>query len=149
MEATKENYFAYNKNLRPYAHKLRSSMTKAEAYLWKYVLKGGAMKGCIFRRQRLVLKYIAYFMCKELKLIIEVDGVKHQWEEVIAKDIIRQKNIELAGFKAISFSDDEVLKDISNVIREIEIGVAELEAQMTTLLIPSSEGNVPILTRCI
>jgi very-short-patch-repair endonuclease len=141
MEATKHNYYAYNKNLRTYAHKLRSSMTKAEACLWKYALKAGAMKGYTFRRQRPVLKYIADFMCKELKLIIEVDGITHQWDDVIAKDTIRQKNLEQAGFKVIRFSDDEVLKDISNVIREIELSIEQLEAQLTTPLIPRQRGK--------
>jgi hypothetical protein len=55
----------YNKNLQPYANRLRKEMTKAEACLWKYVLRAGKMKGFQFSRQRPVLKYIADFMCKE------------------------------------------------------------------------------------
>ena len=73
----------YNKNLQPYANRLRKEMTKAEACLWKYVLRAGTMKGFQFRRQRPVLNYIADFMCKELMLIIEVDGITHHFEEVI------------------------------------------------------------------
>jgi very-short-patch-repair endonuclease len=80
-------------------------------------------------------------MCKELKLIIEVDGITHQLDEVIANDMIRQKNLVQAGFKVIRFSDDEVLKDISNVIREIELSIEQLEAQMTTPLIPRQRGT--------
>jgi very-short-patch-repair endonuclease len=65
-------------------------MTKAEACLWKYVLKAGGMKGLAFRRQRPVLHYIADFMCKELQLIIEVDGITHTYEEVAEKDNRKQ-----------------------------------------------------------
>ena len=64
-------------------------MTKAEACLWRYVLRARKMKGYSFRRQRPVLHYIADFMCKELKLIIEVDGITHQFEETIKYDKIR------------------------------------------------------------
>ncbi|MEM9326960.1 MAG: DUF559 domain-containing protein, partial [Bacteroidota bacterium] len=42
----------YNKKLQPYANSLRSDMTKAEACLWKYVLKARMMRGYQFRRQR-------------------------------------------------------------------------------------------------
>src|SRR4030095_16293836 len=78
-----ENHF-YNKTLQPYANKLRKEMTKAEACLWKYVLRAGMMS-YKFRRQRPVLNYIADFMCIKLKLIIEVDGITHQWEETFYK----------------------------------------------------------------
>lgn len=77
-----ESYNLYNKKLQPYASKNRKQMTKAEACLWKYVLKA-KMTGYTFNRQRPVLNYIADFMCKEKKLIIEVDGITHTFEEVI------------------------------------------------------------------
>jgi len=105
----------YNKNLQPYANRLRKEMTKAEACLWKYVLRAGKMTGFQFRRQRPVLKYIADFMCKELMLIIEVDGITHHWEEVIKKDEIRQKALEAAGFSVLRFTDEEVLTNIQAV----------------------------------
>ena len=110
----------YNKNLQPYANRLRKEMTKAEACLWKYVLRAGKMKGFSFRRQRPVLKYIADFMCKELMLIIEVDGSIHQQEEVITNDEVRQKALEEAGFTVLRFTNDEVLKDIQSVYSHLE-----------------------------
>lgn len=116
-------------------------MTKAEACLWKYVLRAGGMKGYTFRRQRPVLQYIADFMCKELMLIIEVDGLSHQFEDVIKKDEIRQKRLEEAGFTVIRFSDEEVLKDINNVSRAIEITVEEMEKKRPTPFIPRQRGT--------
>ena len=120
MEADKSSHYGYNKNLKQFARNLRNDMTKAEACLWKYVLKGRQMKGYQFRRQRPVLNYIADFMCKELKLIIEVDGITHQWEHVIKNDKKRQKELEEFGFCFLRFDDDEVLKDIDWVYHEIE-----------------------------
>ena len=91
------NFNHYNKNLQPFATQNRKQITKAEACLWKYALKAKQM-GYTFNRQRPVLKYIADFMCKELKLIIEVDGYTHLLENVIKNDIIRQQKLESAGF---------------------------------------------------
>lgn len=110
----------YNKELQPYANRLRKEMTKAEACLWKYVLRAEKMKGFQFRRQRPVLNYIADFMCKELMLVIEVDGITHHFEEVIKKDNIRQKVLETAGFTVIRFTDDEVLNNIDAVYNYLE-----------------------------
>ena len=90
-------------------------MTKAEACLWKYVLRARKLSGYQFRRQRPVLNYIADFMCMELMLIIEVDGITHHWEETIKKDEIRQKSLESAGFTVIRFTDEEVLNHIQVV----------------------------------
>ena len=84
-------------------------MTKAEACLWKYVLRARTMKGYQFRRQRPVLNYIADFMSKELRLIIEVDGFTHQFEEVLEKDQKREQALQKAGFRILRFSDQEVL----------------------------------------
>jgi very-short-patch-repair endonuclease len=110
----------YNKNLQPNANRLRKEMTKAEACLWKYVLRAGKMKGFQFRRQRPVLIYIADFMCKELMLIIEADGSIHQLEEVIKNDKIRQRALEDAGFTVLRFTNEEVLKDIVSVCGYLE-----------------------------
>ena len=109
-----ENHY-YNKRLQPYANKLRKRMTKAEACLWKYVLRAGQLNGYSFRRQRPVLRYIADFMCKELMLIIEADGLSHQWEGAAERDAVRQKHLEEAGFTVLRFDDREILNNIGGV----------------------------------
>jgi very-short-patch-repair endonuclease len=102
-------------------------MTKAEACLWKFVIGGKQMMNYQFRRQRPVLNYIADFMCKELMLIIEVDGITHQWEEVYQKDLIREQKLKEVGFYIIRFDDNEILSDINNVIRAIESYILTFE----------------------
>ncbi|MCF8367897.1 MAG: endonuclease domain-containing protein [Bacteroidales bacterium] len=133
MQNTKQagpnNNWHYNKKLQPFARQLRENMTKAEACLWKYALKAGKLSSWQFRRQRPVLNYIADFMCKELLLIIEVDGITHLFEETVAKDIRKEKDLEAVGFKVLRFTDSEVLNDISNVIRTIEYW-AEVRREM-------------------
>lgn len=102
-------------------------MTKSEACLWKYCLKGRMLNGYQFRRQRPVLNYIADFMCKELKLIIEVDGYSHSFDEIISKDKKKQTDLENAGFSVIRFFDEEILNDIENVKRTLGGWIEDFE----------------------
>lgn len=118
-KASKSNLNLYNHRLKEYAQENRSNATKAEACLWKYVLRAKQMKGYTFNRQRPVLSYIADFMCKELKLIIETDGITHTWETVSENDLIRQKLLEEAGFTVLRFTDEEVLTAIDRVYHKI------------------------------
>jgi very-short-patch-repair endonuclease len=126
-KAKKSNLFQYNKNLKVFASKNRKEMTKAEACIWKFVLANKQMMSYPFRRQRPVLNYIADFMCKELMLIIEIDGLTHHWENIYEKDKVRENDLKSIGFNIIRFSDDEVLNDIQNVIRVIETYVFDFK----------------------
>jgi very-short-patch-repair endonuclease len=105
----------YNKNLKPFARQNRKSMTKAEACLWKYILKNKQLEDIKFLRQRTIDNYIVDFCSLDLKLIIEVDGVTHNIEEINRNDIIRQNNLERKGFKVVSFTDEEVLNRLQDV----------------------------------
>eukprot|EP01136_Pigoraptor_vietnamica_P005249 Opistho-1_new@36581 len=123
-----ENHHQYNKSLREFANEKRNEMTKAEACLWKYALSRKQM-GYSFNRQRPVLNFIADFLCKELDLIIEVDGYSHLLEENYEKDVVRQTKLEEAGFTVIRFKDSEVLNDIKYVRTVILNVMEELEGK--------------------
>jgi very-short-patch-repair endonuclease len=131
--------WGYNKKLKPLAGNLRRNMTKSEACLWKYALKAKQLKGYKFRRQRPVQNYIADFMCKELMLIIEIDGITHDAETSVAKDKKREEDLNYAGFKVIRFTDEEVLRNMSGVVTAIEEEVAIIEK--STPLIPRQRGT--------
>ena len=85
--------------------------------------------GYDFHRQKPLLNFIADFFCHELKLVIELDGYTHQFEEVTAKDQIKQDEFESLGLTVLRFTDEEVMKDINNVLRTIEIYIEEFEEQ--------------------
>jgi len=133
------NNYGYNKDLQPLARRLRRNFTKAEACLWKYALKAKQLNGYQFRRQRPVLRYIADFLCKELMLIVEVDGITHDSKTALNKDKQREKELIEAGFKMIRFTDDEVLKNISGVTVELRKVITEIEK--STPLIPRQRGT--------
>ncbi len=117
----------YNRRLRPLAHALRKNMTKAEACLWKYVLCARNMKGYPFRRQRPVLQYIVDFICTELKLVIEVDGISHDTEDDQERDRQRDQELSQAGYRIIRIQNEDVLQRLDEVRLRIEDAVEEIK----------------------
>lgn len=109
-----------NKELKELARRLRNNSTPAELRLWTELLRGGHMRGYCFLRQRPVMNFIADFVCKELKLIVEVDGSTHDHEEHWWKDQARQRELEEYGFTVLRFHDEEIMSDLDKVSRVIE-----------------------------
>ncbi len=87
------------------------------------------MKGYEFRRQRPVLNYIADFMCKDLRLVIEVDGITH--DNKLERDNRRDDTLRQAGFHVFRFTDEEVLTNIEGVMRAIEKIIEEIKPPPT------------------
>ena len=65
-----------------------------------------------------ILYYIADFMCRELKLIIEIDGVTHEFKRVA--DDVRDNKLNEIGYSIIGFSDIGVMENIEGVERSIK-----------------------------
>ena len=121
----------YNKNLKEYAHTMRKEGTKAEVCLWKFVLSKKQLKGHTFHRQRPVLHFIADFLCKPLKLVIEVDGSIHDDEEVAARDFIKTNELVTKGYTVLRFTNDDVLLNLELVKNRIEEVVERLSSSDT------------------
>ncbi|MEO8408867.1 MAG: endonuclease domain-containing protein, partial [Oxalobacteraceae bacterium] len=58
------------------AKTLRANQTDAEQQLW-YHLRAHRFMNLKFKRQKPLGRYIADFLCLELRLIIEIDGGQH------------------------------------------------------------------------
>jgi very-short-patch-repair endonuclease len=121
--------YLYNKPLKPLANQLRNNSTFGEVILWSKVLRARKMSGYQFNRQYSMqideLSIIVNFICRELKLIIEVDGYSHNFK--YDQDILRDEKLAEKGYKVLRFSERDVKSDLGNVIRVIENFVAELE----------------------
>ncbi len=65
------------------ARELRRAETSAEAKLWNH-LRARRLNGFKFVRQEPIGPYFADFVCREEKLIVEVDGATHGMPEEIA-----------------------------------------------------------------
>jgi len=101
-------------------------MTKAETCLWKYALRASGM-GVPFRRERPIGRFIADFVCLPLKLVIEVDGVTHLYEETQIKDAQKDKELKELGFEVLRFEDSVILNNIDFVINAIRNKIEELK----------------------
>ena len=77
------------------------------------------MLGYQFRRQRPVLDFIVDFMCMDLLLIIEVDGITHEDDEMRLKDMQRDKRLREIGFTILRFHSWQVLSNMVDVSETI------------------------------
>ena len=119
-----KNYH-YNKQLKNYSRRLRTDSTKAEVLLWTYVLKA-KKTGFQFNRQYAIENYIVDFICRKLKLIIEIDGGSHFYRD--EEDFIKQKNLEELGFQILRFSEAEVIHRMDIVIEKIEFAILSISS---------------------
>ena len=83
-----------NPELKEYAVKMRKNMTDEEKKVWYQILKGHVPK---FHRQRVIGNYIVDFFCPKLKLVIEIDGYQHFYEENKEYDNKRTEYLESLG----------------------------------------------------
>ena len=90
-------------------------MTKSAVLMWKYLLSKRQMMGYQFRRERPIMDYIVDFVCLDLLLVIEVDGITHDDEEQEAKDRKRDKELNKVGFSVLRFSSWEVFNQMDDV----------------------------------
>ena len=119
---------SYNKNLKSLARNLRKQGTKGEAILWRDVLKARQMRGYQFNRQFVIKNYIVDFVCRKLKLIIEIDGYSHFVKS--EEDYLREKELEELGFRILRFSEAIVVYRIDEVVTEIEYAIGCIEEEL-------------------
>ncbi len=94
---------------------LRQNMTKAELKLWYHINRN--QLGVKFRRQYVIdTRYVVDFVCLERRLILEVDGGQHADS---AKDIIRNRYLQNAGFVVLHLWNNEILENIQGCLEVI------------------------------
>ncbi|MFI8377346.1 vitamin B12 dependent-methionine synthase activation domain-containing protein [Leeuwenhoekiella sp. NPDC079379] len=105
--------------LKEYAQGMRyNNPTDAEKVLWEH-LSNKKLQGYKFRRQHIIGRYIADFVCLKERLIIEIDGLIHQLPQNKENDHVRTEWLEEQGFKVIRFSNKEVLENTEAVLESI------------------------------
>ncbi len=104
--------------LKQHAKRMRANPTKAEEVMWQ-LLKNDSL-GVSFKRQCVILDFIADFFAPALNLIIEVDGEYHNEEEQMILDEARTHRLKNKGYNILRFTNDEVLCHTEYVIRIIE-----------------------------
>ncbi|WP_033316759.1 endonuclease domain-containing protein [Pontibacter roseus] len=97
---------------------LRSSLTPAEAELWKH-LKSGNLEGRKFRRQHSVGNYILDFYCPSERLAVELDGQIHYSAAHDRYDTERDDTLQKLGIHVLRFENKEVFDNLEAVLQEI------------------------------
>lgn len=110
-------HLPYNPKLVERAKELRKNMTPAEKKLWQNYLRTFQFR---VLRQRPIDNYIVDFYCAKLRLVIEIDGESHFTDEGKVYDAERTSILEGYGLRVIRFTNDQVLKHLEGVCRQIE-----------------------------
>lgn len=116
----------YSPHLKELAKMLRKSMTFSEVKLWMHLNKF-QMMGYDFDRQRPMLNYIVDFYCKDLKLVIEVDGITHFDENVVAKDMVRDGDLAMYEVSVIRLNALELVDNINHALQIIANWILDYE----------------------
>jgi very-short-patch-repair endonuclease len=103
------------------ARRLRRDSTDAEMRLW-LKLRDRRLAGFKFTRQHSIGPYVADFVCRDRKLIVEVDGGQHAGN---VHDRIRDDNLSAQGYRILRFWNTDVLSNMDGVLTTI---VAALES---------------------
>ena len=122
------------------ARELRRMATPAERLLWQYLSR--SRLGAKFSRQMPVGPWFADFLCRELRLVVEVDGVSHDLQ--LAHDARRDAWLQANGYVVVRVSNADVLGNVEGVVRhlqEVVEGLRSGQAQAHPQPLPQAGGE--------
>lgn len=105
------------------ARRLRRQETLAEKRLWEQ-LRNRTLDGHKFVRQAPVGPYIADFMCRAQKIIVEADGATHSTGSELERDRVRAQYLEAEGYRVLRFHNDEIVNGLDEVLTIIRSALA-------------------------
>jgi very-short-patch-repair endonuclease/restriction endonuclease S subunit len=106
----------HNAWLRDRARELRKAQTPQEQALWQQ-LRAKRFSGFKFRRQQVIGRYIADFVCFEQKLVIELDGSQHS--DTKQADAQRDHWLNGQGFRVLRFWNNQWQSQQTGVLEAI------------------------------
>jgi len=124
MKSKFDMYYGASTEILEKAKILRKSETNAEKILWER-LRNKQVLGLKFRRQHPIDIFIVDFYCHQIKLVVEVDGKIHLKLENREYDQNREEELRNYGIKIIRFTNQEIKKDVNNVIKRIIMYIEE------------------------
>ena len=111
------------------AHAMRAEPTQAERKLWWILRHDLALRGTHFRRQVAIGSYIVDFVCLSAKLIVEVDGEQHGFDDGVRRDTRRAGFLKQQGYRIVRFWNREVLTESRMVADTIFATLQETSPQ--------------------
>ncbi|MCU0455432.1 MAG: endonuclease domain-containing protein [Bacteroidales bacterium] len=116
-EIEKPMYYGAKPETFEAARLLRKNMTVHEKLLWQRI-SNSQICGVRFRRQHPIDFFIADFYCHEARLVVEIDGEMHIFQQQY--DDGRSAEMEKYFIKVIRFTNTEIENNIESVIQRIE-----------------------------
>jgi len=131
----KWNELPFNPELKDKAKELRKAGNLSEVLFWNQV-KNKQFLGLDFDRQKIIGNYIVDFYCKDLGLIIEIDGASH--DSKVEYDIERDAYLKSLGLKVIHISDLDIKNNLEGVMEILKKELNTPSLRDT----PLKEGNL-------
>ncbi|MBX9841401.1 MAG: DUF559 domain-containing protein [Xanthobacteraceae bacterium] len=101
------------------ARRLRQNSTDAELRIW-YRLRSRSIEGRKFVRQESIGPYVVDFVCREARVIVELDGGQHADSET---DRIRDRWLTDHNYRVLRFWNHDVMKNMDGVLEVIAAAV--------------------------
>ncbi|HSC19436.1 MAG TPA: DUF559 domain-containing protein [Rhizomicrobium sp.] len=101
---------------RAQARSMRHDPKYCERLLWNE-LRDRKLDGFKFKRQHLVGRYIADFVCLDTNLIVELDGGIHKLKH--EADAIRDAGLQTQGYRVLHVQNEELMRDLETVLLTI------------------------------
>jgi very-short-patch-repair endonuclease len=114
------------------ARRLRRQSTDAELKLWNH-LRARSLDGSKFVRQQPIGPYYVDFVCRERRLVVEVDGGQHASDK---RDIVRNRFLVDRGYRVLRFCNNDVLGNIDGVLETI---ASALQAEVRSDVLRTDE----------
>lgn len=97
------------------ARVLRADDTSAEARLWNE-LRDRRLGGLKFVRQTPIANHYVDFLCREHKVVVEVDGATHSTDAEMANDAARGDHLRQLGYRLFRTSNADVYENLDGVL---------------------------------
>ena len=108
--------YKYDKNLVPFAQRLRKNMTKEEKHLWYDFLKKLPLT---VNRQKNIGGFIVDFFIAEKRIVIEIDGSQHFENEHLISDKERDEELYKLGITVLRYANSDINKRFNFVCEDI------------------------------
>jgi very-short-patch-repair endonuclease len=97
---------------------LRRTMTVSEHRLW-HALRGRRLGGARFARQYVIGDYIVDFVCRQHRMVVELDGDQHGRDEGLASDRVRTAFLEQRGYRVLRIWNVDIMENLDGVLQTI------------------------------
>ena len=97
------------------ARSLRSALTPAESALWRRI-RSRQLGGFKFVPQEPIGLYYVDFVCRDRRLIVELDGGQHAGR---VSDRRRDDDLSALGYRVIRIWNNDVIENIEGVLQSL------------------------------